>query len=235
MKTKISIAVTLILLLISQLSFSQTFDGLWGVVSVHAGDRLVTPVAKWFLIEKDGVYKSGNGWTQNSVGTWTYDESTGQFAGHSTNDIKDEYGAFNLKLDQGKMIWDRMEDGMKVTVVLQQIAEIPAAPADLVQGLWKLTSVMKDDVNMTSTVDPQSKQFLHIRPDKRFRLRTSDNSGIRGFWHMNGHRPRLTLIHDDRSVDNLAFTVEIVDNQLMMRQAEKGIVYTYQRIFEFPD
>ena len=235
MKTKFSTIFTIALLLICQVSFSQSFDGLWGVVSVKAGNRTVTPVAKWFLIKKDGTFKSGNGWSQNTVGTWSYDQSTGKFAGHATNGIRDEYGAFNLKLDNEQLIWDRVEDGMTVIVVLERIAEIPAAPADLVQGLWSLSSVKKGNEEVLSAIDPQSKQFIHIRPDKRFRLRNPDETSTTGFWHMNGHQPLFTLIDDNRSVDNLVFSVEFFDDQLIMKHNEQDLQYTYQRIFDFPN
>ena len=52
---------------------------------------------------------------------------------------------------------------------------------------------------------------------------------------MNGHRPLFTLIDDDRSVDNMTFTVEFADNQLIMKQEATSLIYTYQRIFEFPN
>ena len=94
---------------------------------------------------------------------------------------------------------------------------------------------MKEGEEVTSTIDPQSTLFIHIRPDKRYRWRKSDESSKTGIWHMNGHRPLFTLIDDDRSLDNMTFSVAFADNQLMMKQEATGLVYTYQRIFEFPN
>ncbi|MEM7297681.1 MAG: hypothetical protein AAF391_05380 [Bacteroidota bacterium] len=209
--------------------------GLWEVLSVNVGDQTMTPVARWFQYNEDGTCTGGNGWTQNSVGTWTYDPKTKQFSAENSNGVKDEYGSFDVKFDQNKMMWNRKEDGMEVVVVLKPIEEVSPAPADLVHGLWRLTNVTKVGVNVTSSFDPQSKQFIHIRPDKRFRLRNRDETLIAGFWHMNGHRPLFTLINDDRSIANESFSVEFKDSQLIMKKSGEDVTFVYQRIFQFPN
>ncbi len=234
MRTKI-LSFSVLILFIYKVSFSQSVEGLWGVISVHVGDQEMTPVAKWFCFNKDGTCTGGNGWTQNVVGTWSYDKKTQEFSPENTNGIKDEYGAFKVSFEKDKMIWNRVEDGMKVIVVLQPIDELPASPADLVQGLWALSEVKQKGVDVTSTLDPDSKQFILIRPDKRFRLRNPDGSSVRGFWHMNGHHPLFTLINDDRTIENQVFDVSFENAQLIMSKRGEDIIYKYQRIFQFPN
>ena len=234
MRTKI-LSFSALILFIYQVSFSQSPEGLWGVVSVDVGDQKMTPVAKWFRYKEDGTCEGGNGWTKNLVGTWNYNKKAQELSAESTNGIKDEYGAFTVSFEQNNMIWNREEDGMKVTVVLQPIDEIPASPADLVQGLWALSEVRQAGTDVTSTLDPESKQFIHIRPDKRFRLRNPDGTSVRGFWHMNGHRPLLTLINDNRTIENQVFDVLFEDSHLIMSKRGEDIIYRYQRIFQFPN
>lgn len=53
--------------------------GLWVVDKVAAAGQEMTLIARWFRINENGTFESGNGWTQWSKGNWTFDESTRQF------------------------------------------------------------------------------------------------------------------------------------------------------------
>ncbi len=70
--------------------------------------------------------------------------------------------------------------------------------AQSVVGLWKLIKVEKGEESITDNVDPNGKQFVHIRPDMRYRLRLPDNTFTQGYWHMDGHNPEFTLINNNR-------------------------------------
>lgn len=216
-------------------SAAQPVVGLWGVSSVKVGDRTMTPVAKWFKNNSDGTFQSGNGWTQNSIGTWTYDEKTREFNPIATNGVRDEYGAFTVASFGDSLTLERQEDGMKVIVSLVRIDEMPAAPADQICGLWLLAKVEDLDGNLKGDFDPGQRQFIHIRPDRRYRLRNPDESVALGIWYMNGHKPEFTLINDDREIDNLVFTVAFDQEMLLMKAlGGQGLVYYYSRINEFP-
>lgn len=215
---------------------AQPVVGFWEVTSVKVGDRTMTPVAKWFKTNKDGTFQSGNGWTQNSVGTWTYDEVTMEYHPLNTNGIKDEFGAFQVSFSNNHMIWQREEEGMMVIVNLAAIDKMPMAPADRVTGLWKLIKVEEEGENIIKSVDPNGQQFAHFRPDKRYRLRLPDNSFTQGYWHMDGHNPEFTLISYNRQEENLSFRVSFEQDQLIMRQnGSKKMTYTYNRIDQFPE
>ena len=66
---------------------AQEITGFWEFKKVDVGGKIKTPVAKWTKIENDHTYRSGNGWLQNSVGTWTYDDKARQFSATETNGI----------------------------------------------------------------------------------------------------------------------------------------------------
>ncbi len=235
MKIRI-IAPALLSLIISFQSEAQSVVGFWGVTSVKVGDRTMTPVAKWFRNNEDGTFESGNGWTQNSYGTWAYDEKTNEFIPTNKNGIKDEFGPFVVSFSKDGMTWERDEEGMKVVVSLVAIDEMSMAPIDQIPGLWSLSSVKKEEKDITLTFDSNAKQFIHIRPDMRFRLRKPDETFAQGFWHMDGHRPEFTLIDYDREIENQVFSIDFDNDHLIMKQKSGDqLIFIYERIDQFPE
>src|SRR5690606_30317287 len=109
---------------------AQQMIGFWVVDKVMVGDQDLTPVAKWFKYHKDHTYQSGNGWTQNDIGTWAYDKSKKEFMAQTSMGIKDEYDVFKVRFSENKMFWEREEDGMKVVVSLSRIKEMPMSTKD---------------------------------------------------------------------------------------------------------
>ncbi len=228
--------VTIFTVFFSYATIAQSVTGLWGVTNVSVGDETMTPVAKWFQFKEDGTATGGNGWTKNTVGTWTYSQEAQELL--ATNDIgtKDEYGAFKVTFAGDTMRWNRMEDDMPVVVTLIPIDDMPPAPADLVKGLWDLTSVQDKSGQEVADYDTSSQQFIFIRPDMRFRFRNTDGEVTNGFWHMDGHRPILTLINYDRSINNQTFNVTVERKSMILKSRnEDGLTYRYSRIQEFPE
>ena len=113
----------------------------------------MTPVAKWTKINEDYSFQSGNGWLQNSAGTWKYVEEKKQFVPEDTYGLKDEYGAFTVSFSGEKMKWEREEDGMKVIVSLEKIEEIPKSSTDMLTGLWDLKEAKRDEESIAGTFD----------------------------------------------------------------------------------
>lgn len=133
----------------------------------------MTPVAKWTIIDDDHTYRSGNGWLQNSVGTWTYDDKVRQFLPTGINGLKDEFGSFKVSFSNENMMWEREEDGMKVQITMERINEMPMSDADKLIGLWDLTQANNNGETITPNFDPENKQYLFIRWDRIYRERTS--------------------------------------------------------------
>lgn len=212
-------------------SNAQTVEGFWSVNNVTVGTQNVTPVAKWFVYEKDQTYRAGNGWTQNDIGTWTYDKKKEEFLPTSKIGAPDEYGAFKVRFTKNKMFWEREEDGMPVVVSLSRIREMPMAPADRIPGHWNLQTIKKDTSDLTEKYDPDDVQFLDIRRGQTYKMTNPDRSESLGFWHMDAHSPEFHLIDFNREVDFKVFTVSFKENLLIMRsKKEDGLIYIYKRI-----
>lgn len=210
--------------------------GLWEVTQVNVGEEIMTPVAKWFRNNADGSFQAGNGWTQNSVGFWKYDEKASTYSSASTNGVEDEFGAFQISFQEGQMIMQREEEGMTVVVKMKQVEELPVAPADQLPGVWLLDQATSSDHSILDSIQIETVQFIHIRPDKRFRLRKGDGTQDRGYWHMHGHKPELTLIHYNREKDYQQFMVSFQDELMTFdSQDEENVRLTYKRVFSFPE
>ena len=81
MKTIARLIVTL-LIFNSLTVYAQDIVGFWEIKEVIVGGKIMTPVAKWSKINKDGSYQSGNGWLQNSEGTWKFDKKNNLYSPH---------------------------------------------------------------------------------------------------------------------------------------------------------
>ncbi len=235
MKNKTLIIFTIILHIAFKVH-SQSVVGFWNVTQVTVGDEMMTPVSKWFKFTKDGVTTGGNGWTQNSYGTWSYNKKNKEFSATNELGIKDEFGPFKVSFNVDTMEWVRQEEGMEVVVKLVHQKEWMPAPIDMVKGLWKLIKTTNsNDIEITN-YDPKERQYLWIRPDMRFQIRNPDESLTRGFWHMHGHRPILTLINYDRSIENQEYTISFDENNMIVKsRIESGNIFHYSRIDELPD
>lgn len=242
MKNKLYfIALVLLTIMLSSSSIqAQEVTGFWEVKEVKVGDEIMTPVAKWFKINKDHTFQGGNGWLQNSAGTWTYDKKTRAYLPKETQGtvIDDEAGAFTVNFKDDKMIWEREEEGMKVTVMLHKISQLPKSTADEMIGLWNLTKVTEGGQVVTATFDPDNKHYIFIRWDRTFLERTPKNERVYGLWHINGHRPEVTFIRNDKNKDNEGWRISVKGSALTMigiSDSNKDVEMVFNRISKFPE
>lgn len=184
MKSKI----TLLALILSLSSFAQDFTGLWEFINVEVGENTMTPQAKWTRINANGSNESGNGWLQNSEGTWTFNKKDILFKPIETNGLIDPNGPFKVSFDGELMKWEREEEGMIAIVTLKRISALPKVPADKIVGLWQLEKVEGNAENVSIH------DFVFIRWDRIYVDRTKDGGKATGYWHTNGHRPEVTFI-----------------------------------------
>ena len=192
---------------------AQSLEGLWVVKNVQVGEESMTPIAKWFRLKADGVQESGNGWFMHSKGSWEYDEEKKAFSANDPLGLKDEYGAFTVERKGENMTWERMEDGIQVTVSLELAEELPKGPGEQLIGLWELISEGQDIFDEGSTV--------FLRWDKKFVEKSSQGTTI-GFWHIHAHKPELTLI--DQSIDRRRiFTIQEITDFSITLQEKKGV------------
>ena len=228
MKTKLLITL-FAFTLFPPLSQAQSLVGLWGVDQVTVGGEIMTPVAKWFLYEKDNTYRGGNGWLQNDQGTWTYDKSTKEFTPATSIGMKDEYGPFVVRFEGEKMYWEREEEGMRVVVTLSKLNEMPMSPKDRMQGMWRLVSASQNGEDITSTYDPNGKNSIFIRWTQTYRLNNADGSRSSGYWHMDPHAPEFHLIDYNREKPVEVYSVSFEGDQLTLsKKDDSGLVLVYQ-------
>lgn len=227
--------VLALFLCFTTLSNAQPIVGFWGVDEVLVGGRNVTPVAKWFKINEDSTFYSGNGWLKNSFGTWSYNTKTYEFKPENKNGIRDEFGAFKVSFAGDKMLLEREEDGMDVVVTLSKISKMPMSPADSIAGLWDLSVVRKGAEDITSTFDPDDQQYFFIRRDRLFRIRNPDGSTSSGYWHMDGHSPKFFLVDYNKEVEDQVYMVSFQKDLLIMeQQGGENLILTCRRINQFP-
>lgn len=226
------------LLLLPVWAMAQDITGFWGINEVKVGAEIMTPVAKWTRINKDGSFQMGNGWVQNSAGTWTYDKKSRAYHPKETHGtgIVDEAGAFTVSFEGDKMLWKRMEEGEQVVVILQRITQLPMSPGDQLVGVWDLARITKDGQEITPAFDPDNKYYLFMRWDRVFIERTTKNDRAHGLWHINGHKPEITLIRNEQSNENWRITVNGSELSLVgISEVNKGVEMVFARMDRFPE
>ncbi|MDX1587149.1 MAG: hypothetical protein R3222_10400 [Balneolaceae bacterium] len=228
----------IIFALMGSSSAAQEVTGFWEITKVSMQGQSMTPLAKWTKINDDGSYQSGNGWLQNAAGTWTYDKVTQQFLPVETIGIRDDFGPFSVSFQHDTMIWKRVEEGTEVTVQLQKIERLPMATADRMQGLWDLSALTENGDDITSIFDPDGLHYLFIRWDRIYQIRNPQGEDESGYWHINGHRPEVTLLSHTRGKEPQSWRVEVSDKKLVLigiSDSNRERVMTYTRIYQFPE
>jgi len=211
---------TLIILLLS-CSFSihaqkENLIGFWEIENVEVGEENMTPVAKWTKINADGTYQSGNGWLQNSKGTWNYDNENNKYSATDSLDIFDEFGGFIVSFDQKKMFWEREEEGMQVKVTLGPIHELPMATSDYLEGMWQLVDMSEKGQSILEDFENAQEHKLFIRWDRMYMKFSPEGKKLTGYWHINGHKPEITLLPHQADENVESWRVEVNKKELIM-------------------
>lgn len=217
---------------------SQKIIGLWKIENVNVGKKVMTPVAKWFRINENMTYDSGNGWLQNSEGVYSFDNDKNTFLPEEKNGIEEGFGAFTVTFDKNRMRWSRIEGGIKVEVLLKRIVKLPKATADYLVGLWKLEEILKKEISILKSFDLNNKPYFFISWDRTYRKRTPKGIRKTGYWHIHGHRPEVTFLSHDKEDNVETWNVNIKDNRLILSGksiTNKDFKRIYSRIYEFPE
>ncbi|MEQ9300923.1 MAG: hypothetical protein RIF33_20280 [Cyclobacteriaceae bacterium] len=237
-KSTIWILVAFVQLCFMIQASAQSLTGLWEMKEVKVGDKIMTPVAKWTTIKENGTYTSGNGWLQNSEGLWRYDNTTNVYTPTETNGIKDPFGGFDVSFESSdRMTWQRIEEGMTVTVLLERIDKLPKSTADHLQGLWDLADYKTNGVSNMATFDPEDKHYIFIRWDRVYVERTPQGDRATGYWHIHGHKPEITLLSHNPEQAPQSWRVEFNNGQLTLvgiSDTNTDVECIYSRLDEFP-
>jgi len=189
--------------------------GLWEVKEMKVGDETMTPVSKWFQLNEDKTSQSGNGLLQNNTGTYIVTPDNSVLIFTDQYGKTDNYGAFQVLLNNKTMTWDRMEEGQLVKVTLKKVDKKPVGPWDQVIGNWKLIeSTMHDNIEG---------QQIFMRWDREYRASEGlypDNTS--GVWHIAGHHPHLKLFSFNEEIPYLNFEISFFEDYRMIWIREDG-------------
>ena len=218
MKKSMNYLLAFIVIQLSFCTYAQRDNpaGFWRIEKVEVGEENMTPVAKWTKINTDGTYQSGNGWLQNSYGTWKYDNESKVYAATDSLDIFDEFGGFRVSFDQNNMYWEREEEGMKVKVTLESIEELPMSPADYLEGMWKLVDIWDNGQSILDSFDKDNKHKMFIRWDRIYMNFSPEGKKLTGYWHINGHKPEITLLPHQDGEQAESWQIEVNEKELKM-------------------
>ncbi len=218
MKKSFNQSLVLLFFSISFFSYSQKphIIGLWEVNKVSVGKKNVTPVAKWTKINKDGTFQSGNGWLQHSKGIWNYDRQNNIFSTTDSLAVFDEFGGFTISFENKKMIWKRNEKGMSVKVILSPIKELPMSSSDYLKGIWDLVELKENGKSILHDFDSENRHNLFIGWDRVYINFTPTGKKLRGYWHIHGHRPEITLLPHQQGREIEKWRIEVTKKELVM-------------------
>ena len=211
----------LAILFILPISIYCQLEGTWQVSSVSAGDRSMTPQARWSKFYSDGTFVGGNGWLQHSYGTYSLDGD--KLSLDTKNEPADSNGPFTIKVKGQSMEWTREEEGMMLKVILTKIEDLPMAPADQMKGLWNVDKVMEKGQNITEKYDPNDNRYLFVRWDRIFVMDNTPSGRLTGYWHTDGHRPEVTFLYHDTSNPVESFTITMEGKNLILKSDTKEI------------
>ena len=79
---------------------------------------------------------------------------------------------------------------------------------------------------------------IFMRWDRMYVERTSKGEKRMGFWHMNAHRPEVTLMSNTLENKAESWTVLVTESELRMTgisDSNKDVVMIFSRIHDFPN
>ena len=227
-----------VLILISSILITNPVNaqlsGLWEVTNVKVGSEEMTPVAKWTHLFENGTFTSGNGWLQNSDGTWEFDSESSEVLVVTETGFKNEFGPFEVEMKgENGMIWSRIEGADLVYVHYKRIEEIPKSPATLAIGLWMVNEVINDGEIVTESYKKEHAMGVFVRWDNLFQEITSEGR-VSGIWRVNAHRPVLDVLFYDgkRSLEYWDLDFEGENKMIWKRE---GLIIKYERLNSFPE
>jgi hypothetical protein len=105
-------------------------------------------------------------------------------------------------------------------------------------GLRDLREVTKNGKVETSMFDPDNKYYIFIRWDRVYVERNVEGQKTGGYWHINAHRPELTLLPHDEVEKKENWNIRADAEELKMEglsDPNKGTVIVYTRLHQFPN
>lgn len=224
---KISLNCFCLFIFLNSAAQTSSLVGFWEMTSVSMGTESMTPIAKWITLKKDHSYTSGNGWIQNSAGSWKFDKETHILTSIDSLGISEDFAGFKVSFEGKNMIWERQENGMLVKVTLKPITEKPMAPADYLVGLWKLQN---------NDQSPEDYNRIFIRWDRIYNEYVDQKKKTSGYWHINAHKPEVTFLPHQEGKMPETWRISVNKTELVLTglsDSNKGKQLHYSRLHEF--
>lgn len=217
----------LLLVFLNGSAQSSSLVGFWEITSVSMGPKSMTPIAKWINLKKDHSYSSGNGWLQNSRGSWKLDQETNILTAIDSLGISEDFTGFKVSFKGEKMLWEREENDILVLVTLKPITEKPMAPADYLVGLWKLHQ---------SDPNAEDNNRILIRWDRIYNEYVDHKKKASGYWHINAHKPEITFLPHQKGEIPESWRVSVNKTELILTgisDSNNDLQLRYSRLHHF--
>ena len=211
---------------------NPTIEGLWIVKSVTVGEDEMTPNGRWMRFNSDFTQESGNGWLQHSVGKWKL-EPGNHLTIININGLDDLNDPFKVTLSNNEMIWERMEEGQTIIVILERTLQLPSTSGDKLLGLWKLEEAVGNGSYFSNS--KVTDDYLFFRWDKRFVIGT-ENGRVNGVYNVHGHKPEVELIPYGTQYQRDFWKIDFDEKSLTLKLLNTDSIVTrkFIRIHNFP-
>ncbi len=234
MKICTKIAGLVLIQFLLSTSINAQIYGLWETTSVRVGDEMMTPIAKWSNFLEDGKYTSGNGWLQNSDGSWEYDEVAKKLNIIVSTGFDNTFGPFDVEFNsEDEMIWTREENGELVTVTQRRIYDIPKNQATNAVGLWMVTEAIFGNQVKTEEFKESEFQAVFVRWDNLLQEITVEGRRS-GMWRIDAHRPVIDILYYDGSKPLQYWDLNF-KNEDSMTWKRGGMIISFERLNSFPE
>lgn len=210
----------------------QKLNGLWLVKKVEMNNQEMTPTARWMQFYQDSTITSGNGWLQHTVGTWRLDANN-QLVITNTFGIKDNAAPFKVNFENDKMVWKRKEYGENVEVTLEKSNKLPTSEANKLFGLWKFETIIEDNKDVSTSLNPSNKAMLFLRWDNTYELRNYPEGTRYGMFKTHAHRLQIDMVSYTKIPEFQFYTFNLKNDTLTFSSTNSDKKITLTRIHEF--
>lgn len=207
-------------------------DGLWLVKEVKMDNKSMTPIARWMRFNADSTQSSGNGWLQHSIGKWKVNVKN-ELSVTNTNGLIDDAEPFKVKFENGKMIWNRVEEDQLVEVVLERTKKLPTSEANKLYGLWKFDSVVEDGKDISATLNSSKNAMLFLRWDNTYEFRNYPKGEKYGIFKTHGHRLQIDMVSYSKKPEFQFYNFQLKEDKLVLKSTNSNKEIKLTRIHQF--
>jgi hypothetical protein len=156
-----------------------------------------------------------------------------QLSVKNTNGLIDKSGPFNIKFENGSMIWNRTEDGENVSVILERAEIIPKSEGNRLMGLWKIETISINDKSVTSTLNPDDKATLFLRSDNTYVFENYPQGKTYGIYKVYAHKPEIQMVNYGDKPQFQFYQFSIDKNNLILKSTDQKTKLELKRIYQF--